>query len=42
MLSKHGTLEGAIMSTLWELEKDGIYTNSVKDVYNILWYKKFI
>jgi predicted transcriptional regulator len=36
MLSKHGTLEGAIMSTLWELEKDGIYTNSVKDVYNIL------
>lgn len=36
MLSKHGTLESAILSTLWNLEKEGIYTNSVKDVFNIL------
>ena len=36
MLSKHGTLEGAILSTLWELESQGIYTNSVKDVYESL------
>ena len=36
MLSKHGTLESAILSTLWKMEKEGIYTNSVKDVYNFL------
>ena len=36
MLSKHGSLESAILSTLWNLEKDGIYTNSVKDVFDIL------
>lgn len=36
MLSKHGTLESAILSTLWNLESQGIYTNSVKDVYEIL------
>lgn len=36
MLSKHGTLEGAILSTLWELEAQGIYTNSVKDVFEII------
>jgi len=33
MLSKHGSLESAILSTLWGLEQEGIYTNSVKDVY---------
>ena len=36
MLSRHGSLECAILSALWGLEKDGIYTNSVKDVYDIL------
>jgi predicted transcriptional regulator len=36
MLSKHGTLESAILSTLWNLEKDGIYKNSVKDVFDML------
>ncbi len=36
MISKHGTLEGAILSTLWGLEAQGVYTNSVKDVYEIL------
>ncbi len=36
MLSKHGMLESAILSCLWELEADGIYTNSVKDVYDKL------
>ena len=36
MLSKHGTLESAILSTLWNLEAQGIYTNSVKNVYEIL------
>ncbi len=36
MLSKHGTLESAILSTLWNLEKDGVMTNTVKDVYEIL------
>ena len=36
MLSRHGSLESAILSALWGLEKKGIYTNSVKDVYEIL------
>lgn len=36
MLSKHGTLESAILSSLWELESQGIFTNSVKDVYEML------
>ena len=36
MLSKHGILESAILSTLWDLEKEGIMTNTVKDVYDIL------
>ncbi len=36
MQSRHGSLESAILSTLWNLEKDGIYTNTVKDVYEIL------
>ena len=36
MLSRHGSLECAILGALWNLEQDGIYTNSVKDVYEIL------
>ncbi len=36
MLSKHGTLESAILSTLWDLENNGVMTNTVKDVYEIL------
>jgi predicted transcriptional regulator len=36
MLSRHGSLECAILGALWGLEQDGIYTNSVKDVYEIL------
>lgn len=33
---KHGSLEGIILSALWELEKRGTYKNSVKDVYDFL------
>ena len=36
MLSKHGTLESAILSSLWALEQEGKYTNSVKDVYELM------
>lgn len=36
MLSRHGSLECSILSVLWNLEQEGIYTNSVKDVYDIL------
>ena len=36
MLSRHGSLECAIMGALWGLEQSGVYTNSVKDVYDIL------
>ena len=36
MLSRHGSLECAILNALWNLESHNIYTNSVKDVYNIL------
>lgn len=36
MQSKHGSLEGAILSTLWNLEKDGVFTNTVKDVFESL------
>lgn len=36
MLSRHGSLECAILGALWGLEQNGIYTNSVKDVYEIL------
>ena len=36
MQSRHGSLEGAILSALWNLEQNGIYTNSVKDVFEIL------
>lgn len=30
---KHGSLESVILNSLWELEKCGIYKNSVKDVF---------
>ncbi len=30
---KHGSLESVILNSLWELEKSGIYKNSVKDVF---------
>lgn len=36
MLSRHGSLESAILGALWNLEKREIYTNSVKDVFEIL------
>lgn len=36
MQGRHGVLESAILRTLWSLEQNGIYTNSVKDVYIIL------
>ncbi len=36
MKTRHGSLESSILNALWELEKNGIFTNSVKDVYNIL------
>jgi len=36
MLSKHGTLESVILSTLWDLESKGIYTNTVKNVHEII------
>lgn len=31
-----GNLEGMILCVLWDLEKDGIYTNSVKTVFDVL------
>ena len=34
MQSKHGTLEGAILTTLWKLEKNGFRANTVKDVFD--------
>ena len=39
MLSRHGSLESAILGALWGLEQNGIYTNSVKDVYEISFLK---
>ena len=32
----HGSLESIILNALWDLEKNGIFTNSVRDVYDIL------
>ena len=34
MQSKHGALEGAILTTLWELESKGMKSNTVKDVFD--------
>lgn len=33
---KHGSLESVILNSLWELEKCGIYKNSVKDVFEYI------
>ena len=33
---KHGSLESIILNAMWELEKAGLYKNSVKDVYEFL------
>ena len=33
---KHGSLESIILNAMWELEKPGIYKNSVKDVWEFL------
>ena len=34
MQSKHGALEGVILTTLWELESKGMKSNTVKDVFD--------
>ncbi len=34
MISAHGALEGAILTTLWKLEDDGFVLNTVHDVYD--------
>jgi len=36
IISKHGSLESAILSILWNLEERGRAANSVKDVYNAI------
>lgn len=36
MNAKHGLLESVILNSLWELEKCGVYKNSVKDVYEFI------
>lgn len=36
MQSKHGSLEGAVLSALWSLEEKGVFTNSVKEVFEWL------
>lgn len=36
MHSKHRTLECAILNILWNFEKNNVYTNSVKEVYEAL------
>ncbi len=33
---KHGSLESIILNAMWELEKAGLYKNSVKEVYEFL------
>ena len=33
MLSRHGILEGAILTALWNLEEKGTKLNTVKDVF---------
>lgn len=33
---KHGSLESVILNSLWELERSGIYKNSVKDVFEYI------
>ena len=36
MQSRHGSLESAVLSALWNLEQCGEYKNSVKEVYEYL------
>ena len=36
MLSKHGSLESAIMSALWILESEGDFKNAVGDIFDVL------
>ena len=36
LISKHGSLESAVLSVLWKLEETGNFKNSVKDVHNAL------
>ena len=36
MQSKHGSLESTILRILWNLEENGDFKNSVKDVYDSL------
>lgn len=33
---RHGSLESIILNALWELEADGVYKNSVKDVFDYI------
>ena len=33
---KYGSLESLILNSLWELESQGVYKNSVKDVYSYI------
>lgn len=33
---RHGSLESIILNALWELERAGVYKNSVKDVFNYI------
>lgn len=36
MSHKHGLLESIILNALWELERVGLYKNSVKDVHTFI------
>ena len=33
---RHGSLESIILNALWELEANGVYKNSVKDVFDYI------
>ena len=33
---RHGSLESIILNALWELESQGLYKNSVKDVFDYI------
>ncbi len=33
---RHGSLESIILNAMWELESEGNYKNSVKDVFDLL------
>ena len=36
MQMRHGILEGAILTTLWKMEKENKYANTVKDVFEFI------